>query len=213
MSVPRLFTAAVALLLVPTLALPHGSVTNEDDLCAIRIGYFRAHFKIYLPESRGHEQFCEDLPATGDSVFVMEYIHPGLGRIPVDFRIIRDVTGMGRFARAEDVAAITDIDSATVLYRPASVTPDVFTIGHRFDEAGDYIGIVTARPEAGAEVYTAVFPFRVGFTGFGYWPAIAALIVLLQVNYLYMSGRFPFRKRPRISAVTPRAGASGGTAR
>lgn len=206
---PCHFLVLLALIATPVTALAHGSVTNEDDLCAIQIGYFRAHFKIYLPRTRGHDDFCEDLPAAGESLFVMEYVHAGLGDIPIDFRIIRDVTGMGRFARLEDVEAIADLDAVTEFYRPPSVEPDVFTVMHRFTEPGDYIGIVTAEPAGADEPYAAVFPFRVGFTGFGYWPAIVAIIVVLQVNYLYMSGRLPLRRRPRLAPVDSVAGEAG----
>ena len=56
----------------------HGSVTPEDDICIIRIGYYRAHFKIYLPRTREHKEYCEDIPGTGEAIFVMEYEHSGL---------------------------------------------------------------------------------------------------------------------------------------
>ena len=193
--------------LTPQTAGAHGSVKLEDDLCAIEIGYFEAHFKIYLPRTRGHDEFCEDIPAEGESVFVMEYVHSGLGEIPIDFRIIRDVTGMGRFARWEDVQDIDDLDAATVFHQPATVVPDVFTALHYFDEPGDYIGIVTALPTDSDKIYTAVFPFEVGFTGFGYWPLFVLLVVIIQLNYLYMSGRFSRWQKPRIRrlAVAPEA--------
>jgi hypothetical protein len=34
-----------------------------------------------------------------------------------------------------------------------------------------------------------VFPFEVGYTGFGYWPWLVAVLLLVQLQYLYMSGR------------------------
>ncbi len=201
----RLTCAALLCLLLtgflPAAASAHGSVSNEDDLCAIQIGYYKAHFKIYLPRTRQHRDYCEDLPGTGESVFVMEYLHPGLGEIPVDFRIIRDTTGMGRFAQLEHVEALGDLEPLTVFYQPPIVKPDVFTVMHDFDRPGEFIGIVTAVPHDGGEPYAAVFPFRVGFIGFGYWPVIVLLVVGLQLNYLYMSGRFPFRKRARLKSV------------
>jgi hypothetical protein len=139
----------------------------------------------------------------------MEYLHDELSRVPVDFRIIRDVTGKGRFARWEDVAAIEDIDSVTVFYQPPVVEPDVFTVMYDFTEEGDYIGVVTAAPtgndrqhiavfpfEVGYTAPTgndrqhiAVFPFEVGYTGFGYWPLIVILLIGIQVQYLISSGK------------------------
>ncbi len=45
-------------------AFAHGGVVEEDDICVIKVNYLRAHFKIYQPRVSGHEQFCEDLPAS-----------------------------------------------------------------------------------------------------------------------------------------------------
>ena len=76
----------------------HGGVVADGDLCIIGISYLQAHFKIYQPLIDGHEEFCEDLPNATESVFVMEYMHDELARVPIEFRIIHDVTGKGRFA-------------------------------------------------------------------------------------------------------------------
>lgn len=173
----------------PGIAAAHGGVVEEDDLCVIKVNYLRAHFKIYQPRVSGHKQFCEDLPVAAESIFVMEYEHDLLKQMPIDFRVIRDVTGKGRFARLEDVQQISDLGAVTVFYRPAGIEPDVYTVLHEFEEEGDFIGIVSAlHPETG-KLYTAVFPFEVGFTGLGYWPLIIGLLAILQLQYLYMSGR------------------------
>jgi hypothetical protein len=130
------------------------------------------------------------LPVASESVFVMEYQHDALASMPIDFRIIRDVTGKGRFARMEDVEQIEDLDSVTVFYQAAVTEPDVFTVIHEFAEEGDFIGIVSATQPETRKVYAAVFPFEVGFTGVGYWPFFVGVLVLLQLQYLFMSGRF-----------------------
>ncbi len=169
-------------------AFAHGGVVLEEDLCVINIGYFKAHFKIYLPRERQHEEFCEDIPLTGESVFVMEYLHAGLGEVLIDFRVIRNVTGLGRFARWEDVTQLQDLEEATVLYHPPAVVPGVFSVLHEFDSPGEFIGVVTAELPDGDTLYTAVFPFEVGFTGFGYWPLLVVLALLVQANLWYLSG-------------------------
>lgn len=193
----RLILVAFAMLAQNVHA--HGGVVEEDDLCVIKVNYLRGHFKIYQPLIDGHEEYCEDLPNATESIFVMEYLHDGLGKALVDFRIIRDVTGKGRFARWEDVAAIENLDSATVFYREPSIEPDVLTVIHDFDEEGDYIGIVTANVDGEEQVYRAVFPFEVGFTGLGYWPLFVALVVIIQMQYLITSGRIArWRKQRRV---------------
>lgn len=161
----------------------HGGVVEEEDLCVITISYLKAHFKIYQPRIDGHREYCEDLPNATTSIFVMEYLHDELARVPVDFRIIRDVTGKGRFARWEDVAAIDDLDSVTVFYQPPVVEPDVFTVLYDFAEEGDFIGVVTAAPANSTRQHIAVFPFEVGYTGYGYWPLIVAILVTLLALY------------------------------
>lgn len=189
MKLLQIFLIPFLLTLVGAETRAHGGVVEEEDLCVIRISYLKAHFKIYQPLTAGHEEYCEDLPAATESVFVMEYLHDELGRVPVDFRIIRDVTGKGRFARFEDVAAIEDLDAVTVMYQPPVIEPDVFTVLHDFAEKGDYIGVVTATPDTGSRSHIAVFPFEVGYTGFGYWPLIVGGLILLQLQYLISSGR------------------------
>ncbi len=179
----------LTVLFVQQHASAHGGVVEEGDLCVMKVNYLRAHFKIYQPRVAGHEQYCEDIPVASESVFVMEYQHDSLSDMSVDFRIIRDVTGKGRFARIEDIDGISDLESATVFYRPPAVEPDVYMINYEFIEEGDFIGVVSAKhPETG-KVYAAVFPFEVGFTGLGYWPFFIGLLVLIQLQYLLMSGR------------------------
>ena len=192
----------VAGLLSSALTQAHGSVAAEDDLCLIEIGYYKAHFKIYLPGRRQHEQFCEDLPSAGESIFVMEYVHTGLSEVPIDFRIIRNVTGRGRFTRLPDVEQIEDLEAVTVFHHPARAQPDVFSVRHDFAESGKFVGIVTLEQPDTGKVYTAVFPFDVGFTGFGYWPLFALVAVVLQLNYLWMSGWFSKRRRKRRRRLT-----------
>ena len=152
-------------------AMGHGSLTPDDDVCLLRIGYLQAHFKIYLPRTRGHQQFCEDLPQAAEALFVMEYAHDSLAEMWIEFRIIREITGKKRFTREKDIAKIENLDSVTVSYHPPRREPDVYSIVHHFDEQGWYVGIITAKTED--ESYTAVFPFEVGYTGYGYWPWVA----------------------------------------
>lgn len=180
--------AALSWTLGPTTSHAHGGVVMEDDVCVIKIGFLQAHFTVYQPRTQQREELCEDLPDVTETVFVMEYLHNSLADMPIDFRIIRDVTGRRRFAKWEDVARIENLDEATVLYQPAVLEPDVLSVLHEFDQPGHYIGIVTARQPGTNRTYRAVFPFQVGATGFGYVPLIAAAVILLQINFWIMGG-------------------------
>ena len=179
----------LAVLSAGEAAHAHGGVVEEDDLCIIKVNYLRAHFKVYQPLVAGHTQYCEDLPVASESVFVMEYQHDSLSGMPIDFRIIRDVTGKGRFARMEDIERIDDLESATVYYRPPGIEPDIYLVNYTFEEEGEFIGIVSAQHPQTGKIYAAVFPFEVGFTGLGYWPFFIGVLVLIQFQYLLMSGR------------------------
>ncbi len=200
------FLLLLSMWLLPSPGLAHGSVTPEEDICIIRIGYYKAHFKIYLPRSKGHQEYCEDIPGTGETVFVMEYEHSGLGDVPVDFRVIRNVTGQGIFTMLQDVDAIEDLDAVTVIHHPAAVQPDVFTIMYDFEEEGEFVGIVTVENQESGKSYTAVFPFEVGFTGIDWWVWFVAIAIVLQFNYLWMSGWFTrwrdMRRQKPLAAST-----------
>ncbi|NIW24582.1 MAG: hypothetical protein GWN29_08470 [Gammaproteobacteria bacterium] len=166
----------------------HGGVVLEEDICVIKMGFLSAHFTIYQPETSASEEFCEDIPDVTQTVFVMEYLHASLREMPLDFRIIRDVTGVGVFARWEDVAAVEDLDAATVFYEPAAVRDDaVFTVEHRFDEPGWYIGIVTTTYPDTGRTYETVFPFEVG-TNWGLLPLFLLIGLGAQAAYLVFTG-------------------------
>jgi hypothetical protein len=170
---------ALLLSVVPLLAWGHGGVVQEDDQCLIKVGYLEAHFKIYLPDSRQRTEYCEDLPDTGETLFVMEYLHDRFSEALVEFRIIRNITGMGRFARLSDVASLRDVEAVTVFHKGAAIEPDVFSAVVDLAVPGEYIGIVTATPANSDQRYSAVFPFEVGFTGWGFWPWFASFLVFL----------------------------------
>lgn len=180
-------------------ASAHGGVSLAEDMCAIQIGIYKARFKEFQPSLHGHKQYCEDLPDAAETVFVMEYIHGALGEVPVEFRIIKDVTGHGRNATAADIQRAGNLDKATVFYQPPTVKKDVLTVVKDFKQPGWYIGIVTARHPTLNRVYTAVFPFKVGFAGFGWWPPLVGIAILVQLGYWFSTGRLA-RWRARLAA-------------
>ncbi len=160
-------------------------------MCIIEIGFYKAHFTIYQPANSQHEEFCEDIPATSQSIFVMEFLHGGLRDMLVDFRIIKDTQKLGRFAKPEDIEKITDLNHQTVFYQPPSLSPDsVYLAQYDFTNKEYFIGIVTAKHPEQSTTYTAVFPFQVGGSNWGYIPAIIGLALFLQFNYWLMNGGF-----------------------
>jgi len=200
---PPLLSLWLALLCLPIWwadAGAHGGVVLEEDICVIQLGFFRAHFTIYQPQTRANEEFCEDIPDVTSTVFVMDYLHASMKEVPVDFRIIKDVQDLGVFAKWEDITGIENIDSATVFYQPPVIRPDaVFTAEHEFMEAGRYIGIVTTRHPTLDRTYNSVFPFRVGGSNNYYLALFIALVVLIQGHFWISNGGLA-RLRARLSS-------------
>jgi len=121
----------------------------------------------------------------------MEYLHDGLRDMLVDFRIIKDTQKLGRFAKLEDIEKISNLPQQTVFYQPPTLGPDgIYMAQHTFEAEEYFIGIVTAKYPDQDKTYTAVFPFQVGGSKWGYIPAIIALAIFLQLNYWLMNGGF-----------------------
>jgi len=148
---------------LPQLSLAHGSVYESEEGCVIQFDFYSAHFNVFQPQTRRHTPFCEDLPDATESVFVLEYLHDTLREVPVDFRIIRNTSTLGRFVRWSDLQAMGDIEVNTVFFQRSEPQPDgVLSVLHDFTEPGDYVGIVSAPHPSRDELYYAVFPFSVG---------------------------------------------------
>jgi hypothetical protein len=180
---------SIAMAVIPAAGtLAGGGLVLEDDVCIIRIDFYSAHFTAYQPDTSGNTQFCRNLPDTGETIFVLDYLHQSLQEVPVSFRIIKDVTGQGRFVKLKHVEAIGDIEQHTVFYQPPIVRPDAsFKIEYDFVEEGAYIGIVTAGHPSKDTIYTAVFPFEVGGSNFTW---LAALFLLLAGATFFVVRRF-----------------------
>jgi hypothetical protein len=193
-----LLFSLTCLLLWATQLNAHGGVAFEEDACVISIGFLKAHFTGYQPQSGGNKEFCEDIPEVTESVFVIDYLHDFLKQIPVDFRIIKDVNNFGVFANWKDIESIENIDRDTVFYQPPARRPGgVLTVEYDFQQAGSYIGIVTAQHPTQDKIYRAVFQFQVGGRKYGYLPFFIALIVLAQFLYWINSGGLARFRRAR----------------
>lgn len=174
-----------------------GGMVLESDLCILWIDFYSMHFTAYQPESSGNKQFCQDLPDTGGTIFVLDYLHQSLKEVPVDFRIIRDVTGQGRFIKLKHVEELENIDQHTVFYQPPVVRADAsLKIEYDFREAGSYVGIVSAGHPLEETVYTAVFPFEVGAPRSGF--VLPLLLVFAGLVFFFL--RHHRRSKPLTSA-------------
>lgn len=147
----------------PGVSWAHGSVYESEEGCVIAFDFYSAHFNVFQPRTQRHTPFCEDLPQAAESIFVLEYLHDTLREVPVEFRIIRNTSALGRFVRWPDLQAMGDLEADTVYFQRAEPQPDgMLTVLHHFTEPGNYVGIVSAPHPSRDERYYAVFPFSVG---------------------------------------------------
>ncbi len=182
------FLFLVAFLTISGPVIAHGGVVLEDDVCVINIGFLRAHFTLYQPSTHANEEFCESLPTASETLFTLDYLDDYLRRMPLEFRIIRDVKGFGEFTNWQDVSSIPDLDSVTVFHQPAQMAANgSLTLEYHFTEPGPYIGVVTAQHPKQSEPYRAVFFFRVG-SDWGYWPLFAVILLGVQLLYWQSNG-------------------------
>lgn len=180
--------ALVLLQSVPAMAA--GGLVLRNDVCVLTIGFYDAHFTAYQPDARGNEEFCEHLPGAGKTIFVIDYLHRSLKEVPVDFRVIRDVTGKGQFVRVEDIEAIGDLDAHTVYYQePVIRTDGTLMIEHDFAAEGEYVGVVTAGHPTNDRIYSAAFPLSLGASRFPWAYAAFAGTLLLAAMFLFLMKR------------------------
>lgn len=157
------YLSAIYLIFFSSLLVAGGGLVLRDDVCIISVGFYEAHFTAYQTNTRGNTEFCGTLPDLGETLFVLDYLHDSMTKVPIDFRVVRDTTGMGQFVKSQDLPPIGDLEAITVFYQPPLVETDAsLQINVAFAREGRYIGIVTAGHPTKDLLYTAVFPFSVG---------------------------------------------------
>ncbi|MGE0195883.1 MAG: hypothetical protein AB7P48_09695, partial [Methylocystis sp.] len=105
-----LHTLALALLVgaFSSSALAHGAMQRQPSACLLKIGPDFMYLSGYQPAA-SHNRFCEDVPATGDTIFVLDYAQDEMRGMSTDFRIVRDVGENEERQR---------LDAITVAYLP-----------------------------------------------------------------------------------------------
>jgi hypothetical protein len=131
-----------------TEAHAHGGLALAEDMCRLTIGPYNMHFTGYQPDNTRNKEFCEDIPATGRTVVVLDYMDDALRPLPTEVRVIKD-TGSEQ-----------DIQAITVLHLPPKVYPNgTVNFEYNFAQPGKYVGLVTV---GGPKEHVSRFPFSVG---------------------------------------------------
>lgn len=172
----------VAALLVSSVASGHGGVSIQDDICVMAMGPYRAHFTAYLPEQRGIQEFCEDLPVTGEAIIVVDFISSELRSHSVEFEVVRDFTGKGARADAADLAANPVSYSENLVHKDSAAVRSTGTLDFsvQLQSKGWYIGVMRAVDENGQTRFESVFPFEVGASRL--WRYFVALFMALFLS-------------------------------
>ncbi len=146
-------TWALLMILAFGLGLPFPALAQHghelaSDTCILHIGPYKMYFNSYLPEIYYDRQFCQNIPATGNAVLVLDYVERELRTLPVEVRIIRD-TGSEQ-----------DLQAVTILHMPPKIYPaGSVDLRYNFDKPGKYVGLVTVGDK---QEHVSRFSFSIG---------------------------------------------------
>jgi hypothetical protein len=98
----------IAVLSHPDVAAAHGAVNGEDDPCLRRIGEQVVHFNAYQPQYQLKDQYCTDIPQSGDTFLVVDLVDPALRNELVGMRIVK-----GNGSKETDDQIVADIRPST----------------------------------------------------------------------------------------------------
>ena len=174
--------------LLSTQAQAHGGLAMAEDMCKLTVGPYMMHFTGYQPDSTREKEFCEDIPATGRTVVVLDYIEEEPRSLPAEVRVIRD-TGSEQ-----------DLEAVTVLHIPPKVYPNgSVDFEYNFDKPDKFVGLVTVGDQ---QEHVSRFPFSVGESNFFsryifsiYMVPVAALAAVWAL-FFFLRDR---RKSPEIT--------------
>ncbi|MBC7837871.1 MAG: hypothetical protein H7Y39_04435 [Nitrospiraceae bacterium] len=163
----------------------------DKNFCILKFGTYGMHLTEYQPDTSDRQELCGDIPSTGRTVVVLDFIEGELRSLPVEVRVIKD-TGSEQ-----------DLQAITVVHLPAKVyTGGFINFEHSFSQPGKFIGIITVR---GKEEHVARFPISVGEGGMAshlmhYMMVIVPVAVLAggAAIFFFVRGR---RKSP-VSPVS-----------
>ena len=122
-------TLMLPAILIPGLAMAHGNVTLEDDICVRRVGGSMIHFNAYQPQHEVKAHYCTEIPSEGETFLVVDLVDSGLRALPVGVRVVRGLN--------ESSA------DHTVAYWPPAIHPDCVLRGEATLTKGLYKVIIS----------------------------------------------------------------------
>jgi len=123
----------------------------DKNFCILKFGPYGMHLTEYQPDTSDRQELCGDVPSTGRTVVVLDFIEGELRSLPIEVRVIKD-TGSEQ-----------DLQAITILHLPPKVyTGGFINFEHSFSQPGKFIGMITV---GGKEEHIARFPISVGEGG------------------------------------------------
>jgi hypothetical protein len=178
----------LSMALLTATAYAHGGVRVDKDRCVLKIGPDTMHFTGYQPLDT-REEFCEDIPAVGPTIIVLDYEEPELREMTAEIRVIKDdgahagITGMPGILSDVELSS-GNLNSVTEEYlAPKRYPTGTINFAHTFTSAGKFIGIVTMKNSHG-QIYVSQFPFSVGRSWVKSAPLYGLLIVVVSGSFL-----------------------------
>ncbi len=158
------------------------------DTCVLHVGPYKMYFASYQPDTYYDKKFCQELPGTGNSVLVLDFVEQELRSMPVEVRVIRD-TG------SED-----NLEAVTVTHFPAKVYPaGSIDVKYNFDKPGKFVGLVSVGEK---REHISRFPFSVGETGTMSHLTHYIMVIVPVLVGIAVVVFFSFRDRRKPSQVT-----------
>jgi hypothetical protein len=192
----------LAMSLLTSAAYAHGGVGMVDNRCVLRIGPDIMFFTGYQPQN-SREEFCDDVPNTGQTVVALDMQDTELRAMLTEIRLIKDdgthtrMNGLPVLSDAE-LASKELLDPVTIAYFPPKQYPTgTLTFEHTFPENGKFIGIVTVRNEHG-QTFVSQFPFSVGQPIARNLGMYVGLLVVLALG---VYGIWRYGNKPKVKAT------------
>lgn len=166
---------AVLAILLPGVAVAHGNVSIDEDMCVQRVGGNLVHFNAYQPQHEANAQYCTDIPGEGDTFLVVDLVDPGLRNMPVGVRIIR-----GLSETTED---------QTVAYWPPATHLDGVVRGEAKLAKGLYQVIITPEGSSPSSYLLRVQQIDYGKIARNAIGPLTVLLLLALIGYEFSKSR------------------------
>jgi hypothetical protein len=172
---PVIQALAFLMILLPGLAVAHGNVELEEDICVRRVGGSLVHFNAYQPQHAATAHYCTDIPGEGETFLVVDLVDPALRTLPVGVRVVK-----GMSEASED---------QTVAYWPPTTHPNGVLRGEATLTQGLYTVIIAPEGLSPLSYLLRVQQVDYGAIGRTAMGPVTVLLILAVIGYEFSKSR------------------------